>query len=275
MPGWLVILLATARLAFFVWPTFIEVNKQGLQLLQMQLFALVSGEQRCFFPFNGQPQYYSLWLLVQGVVIASRFLPAASENSDPWILVGYLVGSVALSLGVDAIFATLAKFFLLSQKPKPLANFPVQTCRFLTTTTYYDPSSHVERLFNDAFGRASPSNTSTNNRRRIGDGNDDGQRTIRPRMDLHEDAASNTVTATFELPGIKKEDVQIDVHNGRVLTLSGNANSGESPAHSSCLRASRVHQESEVKAAMDNGVLTVTFLRSTPEAPKEITIAQK
>ncbi len=39
-------------------------------------------------------------------------------------------------------------------------------------------------------------------------------------MDLHEDAAKNTVTATFELPGLKKEDVEIDVHDGR-LTVSG------------------------------------------------------
>ena len=40
------------------------------------------------------------------------------------------------------------------------------------------------------------------------------------RMDVHEDDKSNTVTATFELPGLKKEDVNIDVHNN-VLTISG------------------------------------------------------
>ena len=40
------------------------------------------------------------------------------------------------------------------------------------------------------------------------------------RMDLYEDSGNNTVTATFELPGLKKEDVSIDVHNGR-LTVSG------------------------------------------------------
>ena len=39
-------------------------------------------------------------------------------------------------------------------------------------------------------------------------------------MDLHEDAEKNAVTATFELPGMKKEDVQIDVHDGQ-LTISG------------------------------------------------------
>ena len=37
---------------------------------------------------------------------------------------------------------------------------------------------------------------------------------------MHEDEKSNTVTAIFELPGLKKEDVNIDVHNN-VLTISG------------------------------------------------------
>lgn len=39
-------------------------------------------------------------------------------------------------------------------------------------------------------------------------------------MDIHEDSKSNAVTATFELPGLRKEDVNIEVHNN-VLTVSG------------------------------------------------------
>ena len=39
-------------------------------------------------------------------------------------------------------------------------------------------------------------------------------------MDVHEDKENNLVHATFELPGLKKEDVNIDVHNNR-LTISG------------------------------------------------------
>jgi HSP20 family protein len=38
-------------------------------------------------------------------------------------------------------------------------------------------------------------------------------------MDLCENSDENTVTAMFELPGMK-ENVNIDVHNGR-LTISG------------------------------------------------------
>lgn len=39
-------------------------------------------------------------------------------------------------------------------------------------------------------------------------------------MDVHEDTKSNLVTATFELPGLNKENVHIDVHNN-LLTVSG------------------------------------------------------
>lgn len=39
-------------------------------------------------------------------------------------------------------------------------------------------------------------------------------------MDLHEDSKNNKVTATFELPGLKKEDVSININDNR-LTVSG------------------------------------------------------
>lgn len=42
-------------------------------------------------------------------------------------------------------------------------------------------------------------------------------------MDLHESKDQNQITATFELPGTKKEDVAIDVHQNR-LTISGQSN---------------------------------------------------
>jgi HSP20 family protein len=39
-------------------------------------------------------------------------------------------------------------------------------------------------------------------------------------MDLHENSEKNTVTATFDLPGSKQEDVKVDIHGDR-LTISG------------------------------------------------------
>jgi len=96
-------------------------------------------------------------------------------------------------------------------------------------------------------------------------------------MDLHEDANNNLVTATFELPGLKKEDVQIDLHNNR-LTISGEANlSSDHNEEGYAVRERRFGRFSrtvaipngtkpeQIKAAMENGVLTVTFPKSSPE----------
>jgi len=38
-------------------------------------------------------------------------------------------------------------------------------------------------------------------------------------MDLHEDSNKNVVSVTMELPGVKKEDVELEVRNGQ-LTVS-------------------------------------------------------
>ncbi|KAI0318967.1 small heat shock protein [Amylostereum chailletii] len=106
------------------------------------------------------------------------------------------------------------------------------------------------------------------------------------RMDVHENKDSNTVTATFELPGLKKEDVNIDVHNN-VLTISGESKvDTERNEEGYAVRERRYGRFSrsvplpqgikneEIKAAMENGVLTVTFPKSAPEsAPKKIAIA--
>ena len=42
-------------------------------------------------------------------------------------------------------------------------------------------------------------------------------------MDIHYDKATNNVNVTFDLPGLQKEDVSIDVHNN-ILTVSGENN---------------------------------------------------
>ncbi|TFK78548.1 HSP20-like chaperone [Polyporus arcularius HHB13444] len=105
-------------------------------------------------------------------------------------------------------------------------------------------------------------------------------------MDLHEDQEKNLVTATFELPGLSKENVQIDVKEN-VLTVSGESTiSSERDEKGYSVRERRFGKFSrsiplpqgikpeEIKATMSEGVLTVTFPRTTPEqAPKKITIA--
>ena len=127
-------------------------------------------------------------------------------------------------------------------------------------------------------------------------------------MDLHEDKDKNLVTATFELPGLTKENVQIDIKDS-VLTVSGESTVSNErnekgyavrerhygrfsrslplpqgikvcvPLVSSCHNMglctdAPVLQPEEIKASMTDGVLTINFPRTTPEqAPKKITIA--
>jgi HSP20 family molecular chaperone IbpA len=45
------------------------------------------------------------------------------------------------------------------------------------------------------------------------------------RVDVHE-GPDNTIVASFELPGLKKEDVNIELHNNR-LTVSGESKHSE------------------------------------------------
>jgi len=123
------------------------------------------------------------------------------------------------------------------------------------------------------------------------------------RMDLHEDDKKNVVTATFELPGLKKEDVNIEVNNTH-LTVSGESSiSSENNKEGYAVRERRygkffrtlqlpqgvkvhtflVHQafdyltdclqDSDIKASLEHGVLTVNFPKTSQEqAHKKITI---
>ncbi|KAF8480349.1 small heat shock protein [Russula ochroleuca] len=109
---------------------------------------------------------------------------------------------------------------------------------------------------------------------------------FRPRMDVHHDKDTNNITVTFELPGLQKEDVSIDVHNN-VLTVSGEGNASSERSEGGYVIRERRYgkfakglslpqgvKNEDIKASMANGVLSIAFPRSTPEAePKKVTIA--
>jgi HSP20 family protein len=149
----------------------------------------------------------------------------------------------------------------------------------MSSISIFEPfysASDFDRLFDEAFKQRSGGGQT---QRRIDTG------VMSPRMDIHENAEANQVTATFELPGLKKEDVHIDYHNGR-LTIGGETKSvSESDSRGYAVRERRYGKfrrtlqlpegikDNEIKAGMENGVLTVTFPKSAPElAPKKITI---
>lgn len=55
-------------------------------------------------------------------------------------------------------------------------------------------------------------------------------------MDLHEDAEKNLVTATFEFPGVSKENVSIDVHNNRLSVSAELKQASEFEEHGYAVR---------------------------------------
>jgi len=112
-------------------------------------------------------------------------------------------------------------------------------------------------------------------------------RSFKPRLDLHEDAEKNVIIATFEFPGLSKDEVQINFQNGK-LTVSAETKTTKSEhnADTGYTLNERLHgkfsrtlqlpqgvQNEQIKATMENGLLTVTFPKTLPElAPKKIVI---
>ncbi|GJJ16160.1 hypothetical protein Clacol_010440 [Clathrus columnatus] len=152
----------------------------------------------------------------------------------------------------------------------------------MSIISYFDDPfftvSDFNRLFDVAFDARTQSNNGNNPQR---------DSLLRPRMDLHESKDKKELTATFELPGMKKEDVSIDLdlqHNR--LTVSGQSSlsedldkEGYSVRERRYGRFSRTIpipfrlKEGDIKANMENGVLSIRFLKTSAEqAPKRITI---
>ncbi|PPR00022.1 hypothetical protein CVT24_009029 [Panaeolus cyanescens] len=156
----------------------------------------------------------------------------------------------------------------------------------MSNVWFYEPFYDIDRFFDDTFfgNNENGSNGQGQVQRRQGSRN--MVKSFKPRMDLHEDNQKNLVTATFEFPGVSKENINIDMQNGR-LTVSAETNqSTEHDANGYAVRErhfgkfSRTLQlpqgvkDEEIKASMENGILTVTFPKTAPElAPKKITIA--
>ena len=55
-------------------------------------------------------------------------------------------------------------------------------------------------------------------------------------MDLHENAEQNTVTATFEFPGLSKNEVQVDVNDGRLAVSAETKKDVEKDEHGYAVR---------------------------------------
>ncbi|KAJ3537616.1 hypothetical protein NMY22_g5525 [Coprinellus aureogranulatus] len=144
----------------------------------------------------------------------------------------------------------------------------------MSNVFFYEPFYDFDRFFDEAFGST---------RRPIAG-------PFKPRMDLHEDKEKNLVTATFELPGLKngrmfnqsrmRDSSSIIRLRGVAMISEEHEEGGYAVRERRYGKFSRTLQlpqgvkEEEIKASLENGVLTVTFPKSSPEqAPKKIKVA--
>lgn len=110
-------------------------------------------------------------------------------------------------------------------------------------------------------------------------------RMMQPRMDLYENADKNLTTATFELPGLSKENVQMDIQNGNLVVSGESSTSSEQEEHGFAVKERKFGRfvrtvklpegtkPKDIKASMENGILTVTYPKSSPgQGPQRITI---
>lgn len=71
-------------------------------------------------------------------------------------------------------------------------------------------------------------------------------------MDVHDSGENNQVTATFELPGLKKEDVQIDLYNS-CLKISGESKHSEERSEEGYALRERKYGKFSRTLAIPNG----------------------
>ncbi|XVF46617.1 hypothetical protein PTKIN_Ptkin03bG0042200 [Pterospermum kingtungense] len=101
---------------------------------------------------------------------------------------------------------------------------------------------------------------------------------VNTRIDWKETPEAHVFKA--DLPGLKKEEVKVEIADDRVLQISGERNVEKEDRNETCHRVERSSGKSmrrfrlpenvkmdQVKAAMENGVLTVTVPKAEVKKP--------
>ncbi|MDB6057915.1 MAG: heat shock protein Hsp20 [Verrucomicrobiales bacterium] len=157
-------------------------------------------------------------------------------------------------------------YMTLTRWQKPEQNWTVTPFRRMTTLR-----DEIDHMFDRAFGQFFESPTQT----QLGSG-------WVPGVDLYEDKDAFTVKC--ELPGMKKEEIDISLHEG-FLTISGERKHEEQKTTGEVYRTeryegrfsrslslpSKVNAE-KINATYKDGVLTVVLPKAEEAKPKQIQV---
>ena len=103
-----------------------------------------------------------------------------------------------------------------------------------------------------------------------------------PALDLRED--KDNLVAVLEVPGMKKEDIEVSVHEG-VLSISGERKREVETEEAGVHRSERTYgrfqrtltlpkpiKVTDIKAGYKDGILTVTMPKTEEAKPKQISV---
>ncbi len=107
-----------------------------------------------------------------------------------------------------------------------------------------------------------------------------------PRIDMQD--TEDSIIVYVELPGMKKDEVNISINEDRLLTLKGEKARNDDDKDISFIRRERDFGEftrtfvlpddtniEEVSANFDNGILRIEIAKLEPQKPKEINVEIK
>jgi len=161
---------------------------------------------------------------------------------------------------------------------KSVHGFGRQGIMSLSFFTRDDPYAEIDSLFNNYLYSRPPSSAPSRSQQQP------SSLLWRPQVDVRE--TENALVVHAELPGLKKEDINVDFHDG-VLTLSGEKSQKKKEANERYHRVERSYgkfvrsfalpagfDSQNISASFDNGVLelTVPKLEEKQEERKRIEI---
>nr|AIC33786.1 molecular chaperone [Puccinia cf. psidii AE-2014] len=140
---------------------------------------------------------------------------------------------------------------------------------FFAPTQWDDFEQMFDKLVTDRYGPSDNSKSNSAQNSLTNTGSSAVSKVVRPKMDLIE--KEDSLILTTELPGAKKEDISIDLQNGR-LTVSGHTKSSAHHSEGNVRVSERTFgsftrtlavppsvSHDQIKASFTDGILEVTI----------------
>lgn len=151
---------------------------------------------------------------------------------------------------------------------------------FFVPAQWDDFENMFDRLVTDRYGPPTDNSKDGNNSKSLTTtGSSHVNRVLKPKMDVVE--TDDSFIMTTELPGAKKEDISVELNNGRLVVSGQTKSSAEHSQGSvrvsersfgSFTRTLAVPQTvtfDQIKAAFNDGILTVTIPKVKPSTDSQ------